>query len=460
MFSFLIAIVPGAAQVEVQVPFDESGKIVTLTPRQNRKIELFDSPDTFIEARLFQQSDSVFVLEVLRQTGLATNRERKNISASDLRAIRIRVGTYLELYADDKFLRPQDEVAEDYVPSAFEIDQSGRSALLWGSTLWSLFYYGTATSIALGVVDENGGTGTVAAVYLLTGGLGYLAPALLTKNAPVSEGAVTLALGGMFQGAIHGWLLTGLIGGTDASERLGFGLSVLAGVGESVAGYVVGTNSGIEEGHASVINTTEFYGMATGGLLAFTIMGEGLEGDASIRIASGMALAGAVGGIFAGNILGRSQHFSSTDASVYAISGLLGITLPISVILAIDPAEIDLRLASGLTVVGAVGGLLFGRELVRGVDFLGSDGTGLVLGTFAGGLIGFGVGLLTDNSQITAATAWGGAALGFALGLAMSNPKDEARSRGELKFDFNPLGIVLGARSTVPVPVGSLTYRF
>lgn len=448
------------AQVETQIPFDESGKIVTLTYSQNKKIELFDRPETFVEARLFRRSDSAFVLEILRKDGTVTNRERKEIGSSELRAIRVRVGTYLELYGDAAFLGLR-ETEDEPVLSSGGLDQSGRSALLWGSTLWSLFYYGTATTIALGIVDEEGGSApTTAAVYLITGGLGYLAPALLTKNAPVSDGAASLALGGMFQGAIHGWLLAGLIGGEDASDRLGFGLSILTGIGESVAGYAIGTNTNIEEGKASVINTTEFYGMATGGLLALTILGEGLDGDGALRLSSGMAIAGAVGGIFVGNALGNAQHFSSTDASVYAISGLLGLTLPISVIGAIAPEEIDVRLATGLTVVGTVGGLLLGNELVKGLDFRGADGTGLVLGTLAGGLIGVGVGLLTDDPQVTSITTWTGAALGFGLGLVMADPLVEASSRGELKFEFNPLGILLGQRSTVPVPIGSMTYRF
>ncbi|MBK6291830.1 MAG: hypothetical protein IPF59_08740 [Ignavibacteria bacterium] len=448
------------AQVETQIPFDESGKIVTLTYSQNKKIQLIDRPESFVEARLFSQSDSVFVLEILRKNGSETLRERKVITTSELRAIRVRVGTYLELYADADFLRPPDVDTPEYIPSSFEIDQSGRSALLWGSTLWSLFYYGTAATFALGLTDEGSSGATAAAVYLITGGLGYLAPALATKNAPVTEGAVTLSLGGMFQGAIHGWLVAGLVGGDEVSERVGFGLSVLTGVSESIAGYVIGTNTNIQEGHASVINTTEFYGMATGGLLAFAIMGEGLEGDATIRLASGMALAGTVGGIFVGNALGQHQHFTPTDASVYAVSALLGITLPIAFLTAVSPSDLNVRVASGLTVVGAVGGLFIGNQLVKGLDYRGVDGTGLVLGTFAGGLIGFGVGLLTEESQITPITSWAGAALGFGLGLAMSNPRDEGRSRGELKFDFNPLGLLLGSRSTVPVPVGSMTYRF
>lgn len=448
------------AQVEVQVPFDEGGKIQTLTSVQNKKIELIDRPESFLEARLFSQPDSVFILEILRKSGSEITRERKVITAADLRAIRVRVGTYLELYADADFLRPRDRETPEYVPSSFEIDQSGRSALLWGSTLWSLFYYGTAATVAFGLTDDDNSAGTAAAIYLIAGGLGYVAPALATKNAPVSEGAVTLSLGGMFQGAIHGWLVAGLVGGDNAGQRLGFGLSLLTGVGESVAGYVIGTKTNIEEGHASVINTTEFYGMAAGGLLAFAIMGEGLEGDATIRLASGMALAGTVGGIFVGNALGTAQHFTSTDASVYAVSGLLGITLPIAVLAAVSPNDLNVRVATSLTVVGAVGGLVIGNELVKGLDFRGADGTGLVLGTIAGGLIGLGVGLLTDDPQITAVTSWSGAALGFGLGVAMSSPREEGRSRGELKFDFNPLGILLGARSTVPVPVGSMTYRF
>ncbi|HLP27088.1 MAG TPA: hypothetical protein VK147_00515 [Candidatus Didemnitutus sp.] len=436
----LTATVPGLAQVEIQVPFDENGNILVFTKEINDRLAIFDTPASFTEARLFKITDSTFVLEVSRLVGTNIARERKQLSRAEVKSLRVRVQGAI----------PHDD-------KAF-LDQSGRSSLLWGSTLWSLVYYGSAASY---VFSNNDNFEPSAATYLIAGGVGFLLPALLTNDANVTEGAASLALGGMFQGAIHGWLVSGLIAGDDLGPKVGFGVSIITGVTETVVGYVVGSNLGIKEGKASVINTTEFYTMVCGGLLGLTIIGpEEFGNKVGLRLSSGLALAGAAGGIILGNAISNAQYFSPTDATVFGTSGLLGLTLPYAVIVAVIDGSIDGRLVSGLGIVGAAGGLLIGNELVKGLNYRGQDGTGVVLGTLAGALIGVGVGVLADDPRVGAVAAWVGGAAGFATGLAMARPESEGRSSGQLKFDFNPLGILLGARSTVPVPVGSMTYRF
>ncbi len=435
----LCASVPMSAQIETQVPFDDAGNILVITKEVNDRLAIFDTPSSFNEARLFQTTDSTFVLEVLRMAGANLERERKQLTLADVKALRIRV---------------QSAVPTSGVET---LDQRGRSSLLWGSTLWSLLYYGSAASY---VFSSENNFEPSAATYLIAGGVGFLLPALLTNNANVTEGAASLALGGMFQGAMHGWLIGGLVAGEDLGPKTGFGLSILAGVSETVVGYVVGSNTGIKEGKAGVINTTEFYSMVCGGLLGLTILGPSFSANEGIRLSSGLALAGAAGGIILGNIISNNQYFSATDATVYGTSGLLGLTLPYAVMVALLDGKIDGRIVSGLGIVGTAGGLLLGNELVKGLNYRGEDGTIVVLGTIAGALIGIGVGVLAEDSRVGAIAAWAGAAGGFATGLVLAKPETEGRSRGQLKFDFNPLGLIFGANSTVPIPVGSLTYRF
>ena len=438
---FLCASAPVFAQIETQVPFDDAGNMLVLTKEINDRLAIFDSPSSFNEARLFQTTDSTFVLEVLRMAGANLERERKQLTVADIKALRIRV--------------------RSAVPATGEgvLDQRGRSALLWGSTLWSLFYYGSAASAVLGSTDNSE---LSLPTFLIAGGVGFLLPALLTNNESVTEGAASLALGGMFQGAMHGWLIGGLVAGGNLGPKTGFGLSILAGVSETVIGCVVGSKSGIKEGKASVINTTEFYSMVCGGLLGLTILDPSFTSNEGIRLSSGLALAGAAGGIILGTIIGSNQYFSPTDATVYSASGLLGLTLPYVVMVALLDGKIDSRLVSGLGIVGTAGGLLLGNELVKGLHYRGEDGTIVLLGTLAGALIGLGlgVGVLSEDVRVGAVVAWTGIAGGFATGLLLAKPEMEGRPRGELKFDFNPLGLVFGANSTVPIPVGSLTYRF
>ena len=426
------------AQVERQIAFDEAGKVLVITKSLNDEYRWFEPLETFLEARLFRMTDSAYVLEILRKGEVGNERERKQLSMVEMLALRSRI----------RINATQVEVGG--------LDQSGRSTLLWGSTLWSLFYYGTAVSI----VFSSDGSVSSAPTYLIAGGLGYFVPALLTQNANVTAGAASLAVGGMFQGALHGWALGGLISGSNLSSRTGFALSILGGVSETVAGYVIGSNTGISEGAAGVINTTEFYGAAGGALAALTIMGNVTEGDAGIRVLSGLGLVGAAGGILLGNEIIKSQHITNSDATVYALTGALGLGLPYAVLSAVSLDNVSTRVITGIGLLGAAGGLYLGTRLIDGLDYREGDGSTFLLSTLAGGVIGVGIAQLVDSPRAIGPLVWASAAGGFLIGRALARPDAEGTSMGKLDVNFNPLGLVLGARSNVPMPIGSVTYRF
>lgn len=426
------------AQVERQIAFDEAGKILVITKSLNDEYRWFEPTETFLEARLFRMTDSAFVLEITRRSDQGNERERRQLSMVEMLSLRSRIQVQ---------------------PLPVEVgglDQSGRSTLLWGSTLWSLFYYGTAITYALSAEGEAG----AAPSYLIAGGLGYFVPALLTQNANVTAGAATLAVGGMFQGALHGWALAGLIGGENVNSRTGFALSVVGGVSETVAGYVIGTNTGISEGAASLINTTEFYGAAGGALAALTIVGTDVSGNTGIRVLSGLGLIGAAGGIFVGNEIIKSQHITTSDATVYAVSGALGLGLPYAILSAVNPSDVSARLITGIGLLGAAGGLYLGTRFIDGLDYRDDDGTTVLLSTLAGGVVGLGVSQIVDSPNAIWPIVWASSAGGFIIGRALARPDVESKSMGKLDVQFNPLGLVLGARSTVPLPIGSITYRF
>jgi hypothetical protein len=255
---------------DVRVPFDSSGRIMVIDRDLEMTLQLFSDVRGFVEARMFRHADSSYSLEITREVNGTEERETRPLTREQGAAFIVTVTGRLKTLA----------------PRA-TLDQSGRNALLWGSALWSLIYYAPAISIA--VSDETSSAWT----FLAAGGIGYLLPSLLTANAPVSEGAASLALGGMFQGAIHGWMLAGLIQGDNIDEQLGFGLSVATGIGETVAGYVIATNSNMQEGHAGVINTTMFYGGVTGlwaSLATAATVNDDLEIDP--RVLGGVGLAG------------------------------------------------------------------------------------------------------------------------------------------------------------------------
>lgn len=427
------------AQVERQITFDEAGKILVVTKSMNDEYKWFEPIETFLEARLFKMNDSSFVLEIMRRADQGNERERRQLSMIDMAALRARI-----------------QMSAGSPMETGGLDQSGRSALLWGSTLWSLFYYGTAIT----AVFSPDGEFSASPTYLIAGGLGYFVPAILTQDANVTAGAASLAVGGMFQGALHGWALGGLISGSNLSARTGFALSVLGGVSETIAGYVIGTNTGISEGAAGVINTTEFYGAAGGALAALTIMGNLTDGDASIRVLSGLGLLGAAGGVLVGNEIIKSQHITTSDATVYAVTGALGLGLPYAILSAVNPTDVSSRVITGIGLVGAAGGLYLGTRLIDGLDYRENDGTTVLLSTLAGGVVGLGIAQLVDSPQAIWPIVWSSSVGGFFIGRALARPDIESKSMGKLDVQFNPLGLVLGARSNVPLPIGSVTYRF
>ncbi len=380
------------AQVERQISFDDAGKILVVTKSMNDEYKWFEPIGTFLEARLFKMNDSAFVLEILRRADQGNERERRQLSMIDMAALRARI-----------------QISAGSPMETGGLDQSGRSALLWGSTLWSLFYYGTAITAAF----SPSGDVTPGATYLIAGGLGYFVPMILTQDANVTAGAASLAVGGMFQGALHGWALGGLISGSNLSARTGFALSVLGGVSETIAGYVIGTTTGISEGGAGVINTTEFYGAAGGALAALTIMGNLVDGDASIRVLSGLGLLGAAGGVLVGNEIIKSQHITSSDATVYAVTGALGLGLPYAILSAVNPSDVSSRVITGIGLVGAAGGLYLGTRLIDGLDYRENDGTTVLLSTLAGGIVGVGLAQIVDSPQAIWPIVWASAAGGF-----------------------------------------------
>jgi hypothetical protein len=104
--------------------------------------------------------------------------------------------------------------------------------------------------------------------------------------------------------------------------------------------------------------------------------------------------------------------------------------------------------------------LYLGTRLIDGLDDREGDGSTVLLSTLAGGVIGVGIAQLVDSPRAIGPLVWASAAGGFLIGRALARPDAEGTSMGKLDVNFNPLGLVLGARSNVPMPIGSVTYRF
>lgn len=444
-----------ATAQEVQVSFDRAGRVFLITRSFNDQHKIITGFDDFVEARLFKGTDTTYTLEVVTESLGLRSRTTRPLTRIDVDSLMAHVDAAM-------LIMGEAEIEQEEVAPRVQHDQEGRTSLLWGTTLWSLFYYGYATSIALNIESP-------AIPILLAGGLGYLVPALLTSDASVSEGAASLALGGMFQGILHGWALSMLLAGERIVEgdepRLAFGLSVLMGISETVAGYAVGTNSKMSEGRAGVINTTAFYGLVVGGLTSAAIFDQvEPSSDVATRVGGGAALLGAAAGVIAGDRIADGQRYSAGDATMYGITGFFGAALPWVVFAAVQPEDLSVTLASSISVATTIGGLWLGDRLVRGKDYRDTDGNIAFLSLLGGGLIGLGAGIAVEDPDITPALIYMGALGGFGISLSMAKPRRDTKSMSALEINVNPMGPLMLQRDaygiTRPAPFAIARYRF
>lgn len=439
---FYVACVCANGQ-ESAIPWDSAGRIYVIDVDMESKVGLFPSIEGFIEARLFKVSDSTFSLEVFSARDGKQERTRKEISFKEMSELLAKFRERLGARAPQMFL-----------------NQEGRSAVLWGSAIWSLIYYAPMITVA---IDPSSGNLSDALPFLIAPVLGYFVPAALTHNASVTEGTASLCLGGMFQGAMHGWALALLFQGDDIDQKFGAAMSVGVGITESVLGFVIAKDNDLNEAHAGVINTTMFYGSVIGLFSGFLAGSDanGIELDS--RVAGSVAIAGAAAGAVVGNMIGKAGGYSPADAGIYATTGLLGATLPMAVfaVTSID----DPRIFFGAAIVSTVGGLFVGDRIAQGRDYQSSLIP--VLSTVGGGLFGAGIGLLIGDGNAVPLCTWGGAAIGFAISVAKADTKVNGKWRDHsgLHFSVNPTAFAFAAlnstsNSTVSMPLASVSYTF
>jgi hypothetical protein len=185
---------PAAAQQEVQVPFDQQGRIQVLDAPTAARLGLFtDRYPGYQEARLLLLlPDSSYVLEITTVRAGQTYRERVPQTPAEVEALRRQV---------------TDRIAAR--PPAALLDQEGRGALLTTTTLLGLGFYGWGIPVALNLEADQ----TVAALYMLTAGGSFFVPWALTRGAVVTRGMADLAGWGATRGIVQGVVLHELIRG-------------------------------------------------------------------------------------------------------------------------------------------------------------------------------------------------------------------------------------------------------
>jgi hypothetical protein len=438
-------VVKGSAQ-EIQVPIDEEGKLEYIDAKLEQKLGLFTDYINFREARLFQISDTTFVLEIYYQPQKRLLKVRLPHSAEEVKDLRRKV----------------TERLKQQVPQVV-LNQEGRNKLLIGALSLSLGYYGWAVPAVLNVQDAK----STVALYMLTSSAGFFIPLYATRNIAVTNAAAILSLYGSNRGIVHGIFLNRLLFGKESTERGILAFGMLGSITEAISGFFIADKSNIDAGTAVTICVGGDFGLGWG---VGTAHLAGFLEDDNGRSVAGSILLGSGVGLLAGKLLANKQPYTRGDAYVLQAMGILGAYIPLAIV-DIAGAE-NAKVYTAAAMLGSAIGLGLGHKLTGGKNFSTSQGNLISLSGLSGGLLGLGLAYLIssegDNSALYLTSSSLGALGGFWL---MYRSFAQSAKKAEKSFSWNinvlPEGLValaMGKRINpawrVPVPLLKLNFRF
>ena len=271
---------------EIQVSFDEEGKVEFIDAKLEKKLGFFPEYNGLKEVRLFQISDTIYVLEILYQPEDKLLKIRKPLSQEQVQDFRKKVTASIQQQAPETV-----------------INQEGRTKLLISTSIVSLGYYGWTVPTVLEVDDGK----TFVGLYMLTSGAGFFIPFAATKNMRITDAHATISIYGQTRGIGYGVLLTKLID-ENASTQAVLGLGMLTSVAEGIGGYVWADRTQMTDGTASTIGAMGDFGIGIGlGTAHIT----GLFDDYNVRKLSASILLGSAAGIASGVLLAKNQSYTS-----------------------------------------------------------------------------------------------------------------------------------------------------
>lgn len=404
---------------EINIPADTSGKIFVITQELSNKLGIFKEYENFQDARLFKIDDSNYFLEINYKSEDLLLRKRINYSKSQLDSFRLDFSNRLAL-----------------MDSIKPLDQSGRLPLIISSTILGLGFWGWALPTMLEV--DNGAVFT--GLYLLTAGTSFALPYYLTMNTNIPKAVGTYTSFGGFAGIFHGLFLFDLVNGgiSNAPSSSIIGTMLFSSLSEMTVNNIISRKNNFTDGKSSTMISASVFGTFLG--LALT---DYLALYDTPRLWSGVTFGTSILGYLAGDFLSNRQSYSEGDATVLTASGLLGAALPISIVALTNPSDTKPYSAAG--AIGACLGLWLGDFLTSNVDFESSHGDYIMLGTFGGGLIGAGIGLIVTSSgksrnSIPLFATIGGMA-GFSTLYFSFKGKSPKPSMSNIDFKFNPFAL-------------------
>jgi hypothetical protein len=422
-----------AQVLERPVAFDSAGQLVAITPyiadRAALRAPWWPVSGDFTEARLYTVNDSTYVLTVGRKSGVV---ERYTIAAADRDAIRAIVSRL-----------PRDVITAR---------TDARNAFVKNQTILGLFAYGPAFA---GAIADNGAGAT--AGYLVVAGGTFFAASEISRRTSISRAQSDLAFNMGRNGALAGWATMYVFGADDRPQAAGafvgglagtaLGLSAARGMTEADA---AGTAFGSDIGALIGWGTAE----AIRGRETCTVTPDGpppqCTRNLSDRTEIAMILASGIIGYPLGLLYPRNARYHVTPGDITTLwaTALLGATTTGAFLGAKSSGR---AVAATVTAGGVLGVIAGDRFLVQRFDHTRTDGGRVVLGTFAGGLMGAGVASIFDHDNPGPHFIAGAAAVGALTGIIVTEryldaPSDAGTPR--FRVTFNPASIALLATRT------------
>ena len=439
MILVMFCLAPCVRAQEALVPLDSAGKVETISLELEQKLAMFGEYVNFREARLFQVSDTSYVLEVLYRPESKVLRARKSLTSDEVVAFRRQVGANILKYAP-----------------RYGLNQDGRAQFVRGTTTLALGYYGWAVPVMLDV----GSSASAVAGYLLIGSAGFFIPYLATQNSTITDGMASMAWYGGSRGIAHGMLLDLLISGKRTDTQGLHALGVTVSVAEMVTMLTVARSYDISSGHAALFAFGGDYGFAFGAgaaqLARYFDSGREREAAATILVAH-------AAGIGVGQIMYHQHRYSKGDAHVLESATILGAGVLFAAADVVDVSDGDALLT--VAMIGSIGGCAAGHLLTGHTNFTEGQGSLIALGELGGALTGAGIAYIAkggegDETAYVGLAAAGGAA-GFWFSYKAFAPKAETKtSSWDLRVMPQPVASLSSAAKVKIVPGIGMHLKF
>jgi hypothetical protein len=395
---------------EIQVPIDQSGSILVITPDLSKELNIYSEINGFQSAKLFQVNDTLFLLEISWQQNEKSLRKREQLNSIQVSELRRKITEGINHSANIN-----------------TIDQSGRSTFYNTMVGLSFGYYGWSVPLLFDNLDPRAAVG----IYLFTaGGCILYVHTAINNTEMTKEGAVAFQYGAT-RGIIHGSALYSILTGeTNESRRWFLPASSLVSIIEGMTLMSSVQTNKTPLGNIYGVGVFEDFGIGIGAGLAYLIR----EGDTfslepkDLRLLGSTVLAGSVVGYVVGKSMVGSTTYSSGDADILQSSGLLGLSMAFAIA---DLAGVE-KPKSLVTssMVGSMAGLAVGHLLTSTKDFSDAAGTSVRLYTSLGMIVGLGTAyaLSSESSDRTiyVSLATLGAITGFTLAYSSVNAETES----------------------------------